>query len=284
MCSFLTTRYSLQDAPRALWGSAFLGRTLLGIMSEQWKQMEWQGSNPSIDFKSVTSCPLADVKQFSRSWCIMCFSILPCLCYACLKVECLALKTICIGDLGQLSLNGFLPSIVFINSIVKCWLYKQCVFLQVVGRQLVGVDTRAVLQTSDYNYHCCQFCCQLLDSKKTILILETCWHQPKLLTYQMFWISLNNLFVQDLEIEYKGGPLDYLLSKGLEQQSFLLGGGRGRGGIDTLVLVEGHHLHFLKISLIILPRVDESFTTRSIGFKIRNYLVRQLVCKDVMSS
>lgn len=145
----------------------------------------------------------------------MCFSILPCLCYACLKVECLASETICIGDLGQLSLN----------SIVKCWLDKQCVFLQVVGRQLVGVDTWAVLQTSDYNYHCCQFCCQLLHSKKTILILETCWHQPKLLTYQMFGISLNNLFVKDLEIEYKGGPLDYLLSKGSQQQSFLFGGG-----------------------------------------------------------
>jgi len=50
-------------------------------------------------------------------------------------------------------------------------------------------------------------------------------------------------------------------------------GGWGRG-IDTLVLVEGHHLHFLEISLIILPKVGESFTTSSIGFKIRNYLVR----------
>jgi hypothetical protein len=53
-------------------------------------------------------------------------------------------------------------------------------------------------------------------TKKTILILETCWHQPRLLTSQMFGISLNNLLVQDLENEYKGGPLDYLLSKGLE--------------------------------------------------------------------
>jgi hypothetical protein len=37
-----------------------------------------------------------------------------------------------------------------------------------------------------------------------------------MLTFQMFGISLNNLFVRDLENEYKGGSLDYLLSKGLE--------------------------------------------------------------------
>jgi hypothetical protein len=63
MCGFLCILnlnylYSLQDALRALWRSAFPGRTLPGLVSEQWKEMGWQGTDPSTDFRCVmTSCP-----------------------------------------------------------------------------------------------------------------------------------------------------------------------------------------------------------------------------------
>ncbi len=52
-----------------------------------------------------------------------------------------------------------------------------------------------------FSYHCFQFHCQL-HSRKALLILETGWHQPRLLTSQMSGISPSNLFVQDLENEY----------------------------------------------------------------------------------
>ncbi|GMH21775.1 hypothetical protein Nepgr_023617 [Nepenthes gracilis] len=43
-------------ALRALWNAAFPGKTLHGLISEQWKEMGWQGKDPSTDFRaSATS-------------------------------------------------------------------------------------------------------------------------------------------------------------------------------------------------------------------------------------
>ncbi|KAK6162669.1 hypothetical protein DH2020_002510 [Rehmannia glutinosa] len=41
-----------QDALRALWRAAFPGEELRGLISEQWKEMGWQGKDPSTDFRS----------------------------------------------------------------------------------------------------------------------------------------------------------------------------------------------------------------------------------------
>ncbi|KAL0464539.1 UNVERIFIED_CONTAM: ELMO domain-containing protein A [Sesamum latifolium] len=42
-----------QEALRALWHVAFPGEELRGLISEQWKEMGWQGKDPSTDFRSL---------------------------------------------------------------------------------------------------------------------------------------------------------------------------------------------------------------------------------------
>lgn len=36
---------------RALWNAAFPEEELRGLISEQWKEMGWQGKDPSTDFR-----------------------------------------------------------------------------------------------------------------------------------------------------------------------------------------------------------------------------------------
>lgn len=40
-----------QEALRALWQVAFPEEELRGLISEQWKEMGWQGKDPSSDFR-----------------------------------------------------------------------------------------------------------------------------------------------------------------------------------------------------------------------------------------
>ncbi|KAL0309095.1 UNVERIFIED_CONTAM: ELMO domain-containing protein A, partial [Sesamum radiatum] len=40
-----------QEALWALWHAAFPGEELHGLISEQWKEMGWQGKDPSTDFR-----------------------------------------------------------------------------------------------------------------------------------------------------------------------------------------------------------------------------------------
>ncbi|PON33429.1 ELMO domain containing protein [Parasponia andersonii] len=47
---FDETRPDHQEALRALWLAAFPDVALKGLISEQWKEMGWQGPNPSTDF------------------------------------------------------------------------------------------------------------------------------------------------------------------------------------------------------------------------------------------
>ncbi|KAK4386037.1 ELMO domain-containing protein A [Sesamum angolense] len=47
----------IQEALRDLWDAAFPNVKLKGLISEQWKDMGWQGANPSTDFRcSFISC------------------------------------------------------------------------------------------------------------------------------------------------------------------------------------------------------------------------------------
>ncbi|GMN57114.1 hypothetical protein TIFTF001_026217 [Ficus carica] len=48
---FDETRPDHQEALRALWLAAFPNIALRGLISEQWKDMGWQGPNPSTDFR-----------------------------------------------------------------------------------------------------------------------------------------------------------------------------------------------------------------------------------------
>ncbi|KAL0328147.1 UNVERIFIED_CONTAM: ELMO domain-containing protein A [Sesamum calycinum] len=48
---FDETRTDHQEALRDLWDAAFPNVKLKGLISEQWKDMGWQGANPSTDFR-----------------------------------------------------------------------------------------------------------------------------------------------------------------------------------------------------------------------------------------
>ncbi|XP_074356905.1 uncharacterized protein LOC141696686 isoform X3 [Apium graveolens] len=48
---FDETRLDHQTSLLALWRAAFPDVTLKGLVSEQWKDMGWQGTNPSTDFR-----------------------------------------------------------------------------------------------------------------------------------------------------------------------------------------------------------------------------------------
>ena len=41
----------LQEALKALWHATYPDQELQGLISEQWKDMGWQGRDPSTDFR-----------------------------------------------------------------------------------------------------------------------------------------------------------------------------------------------------------------------------------------
>ena len=40
-----------QEALNALWSATYPGLELHGLVSDQWKEMGWQGRDPSTDFR-----------------------------------------------------------------------------------------------------------------------------------------------------------------------------------------------------------------------------------------
>ncbi|XP_047335874.1 ELMO domain-containing protein A [Impatiens glandulifera] len=57
-----------QEALRALWKLAFPEIELRGLISEQWKEMGWQGSNPSTDFRGCGFISLENLLFFGRKY------------------------------------------------------------------------------------------------------------------------------------------------------------------------------------------------------------------------
>lgn len=57
MCTLCFLEYLLwifhqgQEALRALWYAAYPGQELQALVSDQWKEMGWQGRDPSTDFR-----------------------------------------------------------------------------------------------------------------------------------------------------------------------------------------------------------------------------------------
>ncbi|XP_062106283.1 uncharacterized protein LOC133817719 isoform X1 [Humulus lupulus] len=58
---FDETRPDHQEALRTLWLAAFPDIALKGLISEQWKEMGWQGPNPSTDFRELVYVGVADI-------------------------------------------------------------------------------------------------------------------------------------------------------------------------------------------------------------------------------
>lgn len=57
-----------QEALRALWNIAFPNVSLKGLISEQWKEMGWQGPNPTTDFRGCGFISLENLLFFGRTY------------------------------------------------------------------------------------------------------------------------------------------------------------------------------------------------------------------------
>ncbi|KAG8364677.1 hypothetical protein BUALT_Bualt18G0023400 [Buddleja alternifolia] len=72
---FDETRSDHQEALQALWDAAFPNVKLKGLISDQWKEMGWQGANPSTDFRGCGFLSLENLLFFARNypvWLIIC--------------------------------------------------------------------------------------------------------------------------------------------------------------------------------------------------------------------
>ncbi|KAF7839570.1 ELMO domain-containing protein C isoform X1 [Senna tora] len=59
-----------QEALRALWSATFPGQELHGLISEQWKEMGWQGRDPSTDFRGAGFISLENLLFFAKTFSI----------------------------------------------------------------------------------------------------------------------------------------------------------------------------------------------------------------------
>ncbi|PWZ39593.1 ELMO domain-containing protein A [Zea mays] len=57
-----------QKALVALWHASFPGTELLGLVSDQWKEMGWQGKDPSTDFRGGGFISLENLLYFSKKY------------------------------------------------------------------------------------------------------------------------------------------------------------------------------------------------------------------------
>ncbi|XP_015880576.3 uncharacterized protein LOC107416581 isoform X2 [Ziziphus jujuba] len=65
---FDETRPDHQESLRALWYAAYPDIPLKGLISEQWKEMGWQGPNPSTDFRGCGFISLENLLFFARTY------------------------------------------------------------------------------------------------------------------------------------------------------------------------------------------------------------------------
>lgn len=57
-----------QEELKALWFASFPGTELRGLISEQWKEMGWQGKDPSTDFRGGGFISLENLLFFARNY------------------------------------------------------------------------------------------------------------------------------------------------------------------------------------------------------------------------
>ncbi|XP_009787029.1 uncharacterized protein LOC107763718 isoform X4 [Nicotiana tabacum] len=65
---FDETRLDHQEALQALWNAAFPNVKLKSLISEQWKDMGWQGANPSTDFRGCGFISLENLLFFATRY------------------------------------------------------------------------------------------------------------------------------------------------------------------------------------------------------------------------
>ncbi|GLT48037.1 hypothetical protein SLA2020_216790 [Shorea laevis] len=57
-----------KEALRALWSATFPGQDLHGLISDQWKEMGWQGKDPSTDFRGAGFISLENLLFFAKTF------------------------------------------------------------------------------------------------------------------------------------------------------------------------------------------------------------------------
>ncbi|BAT86611.1 hypothetical protein VIGAN_04428200 [Vigna angularis var. angularis] len=57
-----------QEALRALWSASFPGQDLQSLISDQWKEMGWQGRDPSTDFRGAGFISLENLLFFAKTF------------------------------------------------------------------------------------------------------------------------------------------------------------------------------------------------------------------------
>ncbi|CAA0818331.1 ELMO/CED-12 family protein [Striga hermonthica] len=65
---FDASRPQHQDALRALWSATYPGKELQGLISDQWKEMGWQGKDPSTDFRGAGFISLENLLFFAKTF------------------------------------------------------------------------------------------------------------------------------------------------------------------------------------------------------------------------
>ncbi|PWA89929.1 ELMO domain-containing protein C [Artemisia annua] len=67
---FDSTRLEHQEALSVLWSATFPDQKLDGLISEQWKNMGWQGKDPSTDFRGAGFISLENLLFFAKTFSI----------------------------------------------------------------------------------------------------------------------------------------------------------------------------------------------------------------------
>lgn len=65
---FDASRPDHQEALRALWKATYPDQELHGLISDQWKEMGWQGRDPSTDFRGAGFISLENLLFFAKTF------------------------------------------------------------------------------------------------------------------------------------------------------------------------------------------------------------------------
>ncbi|KAG6396429.1 hypothetical protein SASPL_142579 [Salvia splendens] len=65
---FDASRIEHQEALRALWSATYPGVELQSLKSDQWKEMGWQGNDPSTDFRGAGFISLENLLFFAKTF------------------------------------------------------------------------------------------------------------------------------------------------------------------------------------------------------------------------
>ncbi|PIN09346.1 hypothetical protein CDL12_18075 [Handroanthus impetiginosus] len=65
---FDASRPEHQEALKALWSATYPGQELESLVSDQWKQMGWQGKDPSTDFRGAGFISLENLLFFAKTF------------------------------------------------------------------------------------------------------------------------------------------------------------------------------------------------------------------------